>query len=172
VTVLLLQLVAAASVKYCCCDSCGIATYQLNKKAQMIKIVACRPRLWQAIACFFFFVRQVDIGHGYQISSQKQQQEQLQYHRRQLFQRSISAVVAVTATTSGIANAAAAAAESSAQQQETAAPTSGVAVIRSEGCYQGQGPACAELAADNAFIQSLQQQSATNQKRNEKERIV
>jgi hypothetical protein len=44
-----------------------------------------------------------------------------------------------------------------------------VAVLKSKGCYQGQGEACDELAGDNALIKSLQEKSAMNRSRNERE---
>jgi len=42
------------------------------------------------------------------------------------------------------------------------------AVLRSAGCYQGEGEACAELAGENALIKSLQEKSSVNRERNEK----
>ena len=42
------------------------------------------------------------------------------------------------------------------------------AVLRSKGCYQGEGEGCAELAEENALIKSLQEKSAANRERNEK----
>jgi hypothetical protein len=44
-------------------------------------------------------------------------------------------------------------------------------IIRSKGCYQGIGDACADFADDNALIQKLQQQSALNRARNEREAL-
>jgi hypothetical protein len=44
-----------------------------------------------------------------------------------------------------------------------------VAVLKSKGCYQGQGEACDELAGENAFIKSLQEKSAMNRSGNERE---
>lgn len=42
------------------------------------------------------------------------------------------------------------------------------AVLRSAGCYQGEGEACAELAGENALIRSLQEKSSANREKNEK----
>ena len=42
------------------------------------------------------------------------------------------------------------------------------AVLRSKGCYQGEGEGCAELADENALIKSLQEKSALNREKNEK----
>lgn len=44
------------------------------------------------------------------------------------------------------------------------------AVLRSKGCYQGEGEGCSELAEDNELIQSLQEKSLANKDRNEKVR--
>lgn len=49
-------------------------------------------------------------------------------------------------------------------------PALAVDVLRSKGCYQGQGEACAELATDNALIKSLQAKSFANREKNEKVR--
>lgn len=49
--------------------------------------------------------------------------------------------------------------------------TNEIKVIRSKKCYQGQGDGCMELAQENALIQSLQQKSQENQKRNEEESL-
>lgn len=46
------------------------------------------------------------------------------------------------------------------------------AVLRSKGCYQGEGEACAEYSADNDLIRSLQEKSAANREKNEKVRIL
>jgi hypothetical protein len=47
-------------------------------------------------------------------------------------------------------------------------PANAANVLRSKGCYQGEGEACAELAEDNVLIKSLQEKSATNREKNEK----
>ena len=44
-------------------------------------------------------------------------------------------------------------------------------VLRSKGCYQGEGEACAEFSADNDLIKSLQAKSAANREKNEKVRL-
>ena len=44
------------------------------------------------------------------------------------------------------------------------------AVLRSKGCYQGEGEACAEMSDGNTLIKSLQEKSAANRERNEKVR--
>jgi hypothetical protein len=41
-------------------------------------------------------------------------------------------------------------------------------ILRSKGCYQGQGDACDELAESNALIQALQLRSAANRDQNER----
>jgi hypothetical protein len=44
-------------------------------------------------------------------------------------------------------------------------------VIRSKGCHQGIGDACSDFAGDNTLIQKLQEQSAVNRARNEREAL-
>jgi hypothetical protein len=43
-----------------------------------------------------------------------------------------------------------------------------VDVLRSKGCYSGEGEGCADLAEDNALIRSLQEKSFANKERNAK----
>lgn len=47
----------------------------------------------------------------------------------------------------------------------------GVSVLRSKGCYRGEGEACDELAEGNEFIQSLQKKSAENREMNDREAL-
>lgn len=46
------------------------------------------------------------------------------------------------------------------------------AVLRSKGCYQGEGEGCSEFAEGNELIRSLQERSLANKDRNEKVRYV
>jgi hypothetical protein len=41
-------------------------------------------------------------------------------------------------------------------------------VLRSKGCYSGEGEGCTDLAEDNALIRSLQEKSFANKERNAK----
>lgn len=52
------------------------------------------------------------------------------------------------------------------------ANSAAAAVLRSKGCYQGEGEACAEFSADNDLIKSLQEKSAANREKNEKVRMM
>ena len=45
-------------------------------------------------------------------------------------------------------------------------------VIRSAGCANGEGDACADLAAGNEFIQSLQKKSSQNKEANQRVREI
>jgi hypothetical protein len=44
-------------------------------------------------------------------------------------------------------------------------------ILRSKGCYQGVGDGCTEFAEENPLIQKLQQQSALNREKNEREAL-
>jgi len=47
----------------------------------------------------------------------------------------------------------------------------GVSVLRSKGCYRGEGEACDELAEGNELIRSLQRKSAENREMNDREAL-
>jgi len=46
-----------------------------------------------------------------------------------------------------------------------------ISVLRSKGCYRGEGEACDDLAGDNEFIRSLQRKSAENREMNDREAL-
>jgi hypothetical protein len=87
--------------------------------------------------------------------------------RQWLIQILPSAALAATATTAPLV--ALAAAADTAVPTTTASPPS--MILRSKGCYQGQGEACDELAESNALIQALQLRSAANRDQNERVRV-
>ena len=52
------------------------------------------------------------------------------------------------------------------------APSANAAVLRSAGCANGEGEACADLADGNEFIQNLQKKSAENKEANQRVSLI